>query len=385
MINEFRKILLRGFYGIFSMLPVEDKIVLANISTGKLEGNLWFLYDEIKKSRSNYKTVLLLHKSQNDLTGKLCYLLEMIKGIYHLATCRYFIIDDYYYPVYAVKPKKETRVYQVWHACGAFKKFGYSTVDKTFGADKQFLSKIRIHSNYDKVLVSSNEVKKYYAEGFGIGEDTIISIGIPRTDLFFDTEGIEKIKVDLLKRYPEIGGRKIILYAPTFRGDSRFDARNEEKLDFSLMRECLGKEFILVLKLHPFVSQGFKISEELKDFVLDLSEREDINELMILSDLMITDYSSVVFEYSLLEKPMLFFAYDLEKYKIERDFYYEYEEFIPGPLVKDTREIIDAINKNQFDLEKIRNFKNKFFDYTDGKSTERFVAMLIEDRQVKNE
>ncbi|NTW71643.1 MAG: CDP-glycerol--glycerophosphate glycerophosphotransferase, partial [Eubacteriaceae bacterium] len=363
MINEFRKILLQVFYGIFSMLPVGNKIVLANISTGKLEGNLRFIYDEIKKSRRNYKTVLLLHKSQNDFKGKLLYLLAMIKGIYHLATCRYFIIDDYYYPVYAVKPKKETRIYQVWHACGAFKKFGYSTVEKTFGADKKFLSKIRIHSNYDKVLVSSNEVKKYYAEGFGISEESIISIGIPRTDLFFDTEKIEKIKTDLYNRYPEIRGKKVILYAPTFRGDSRFDARNEAKLDFNLMKESLGKEYILVLKLHPFVSKGFEVSEELKGFVLDLSEREDINELMLLSDLMITDYSSVVFEYSLLEKPMLFFAYDLEKYKIERDFYYDYNEFIPGPLVKDTREIIDAIHKNQFDLNKIRDFKNKFFDY----------------------
>ena len=115
----------------------------------------------------------------------------------------------------------------------------------------------------------------------------------------------------------------------------------------------------------------------MKDKVLNLTRYNDINDLLIITDVLISDYSSVIFEYALLEKPMIFFAYDLESYVDERNFYYNYEDFVPGPIVKTNDEIINLIKGDNFDLDKVRTFRNEFFEDIDGKSTERLVEFLI--------
>ena len=143
------------------------------------------------------------------------------------------------------------------------------------------------------------------------------------------------------------------------------------------MRQALGNEYIMIMKLHPFIKDSITITEENSDFIIDLSNEREINDLLFISDIMITDYSSVCFEYSLLNKPMIFFTYDLEEYIESRDFYYPFETFVPGPIVRSTDEIIDIITNNNFDLKRVEEFKNKFFSNLDGKSTKRVVDMLI--------
>nr|WP_225877754.1 CDP-glycerol glycerophosphotransferase family protein [Alkalibacter mobilis] len=362
------------------MLPVRNKITLANLSTGKLDGNLKYIYEELLRQDTGHEVKLFLHKSQDDFNGKIVYLMRMIQAAYHIATSSFFIVDDYLYPLYVVKPKDETTVVQVWHACGAFKKFGYSVVDKSFGVGKSFLEKVKIHSNYDCVLVSSKEVAKHYADGFHMDINKIISIGIPRTDIFFDEEKKEQIIKKLRNKYDIFGDKKLLLYASTFRGNSRFDAKGGCNLDMEDLKKQLGDDHVLILKLHPFVSQGFQMDDKYSDFAIDLSKDEDINELMILSDILITDYSSVVFEFALMEKPMVFYAYDLESYMDERDFYYNYEDFIPGPIARDQDELAKIIKNDVWDMDKIRQFKDKFFDYKDSGSTKRFIDKIIKGR-----
>ena len=182
----------------------------------------------------------------------------------------------------------------------------------------------------------------------------------------------------LLKRvlsiYPHLENKKIVLYAPTFRGNSQSDAKMPLNFDIERVANELPEDYILALKTHPFVKDSIEIKN---NKIVDLSDYDIINDILILTDLLITDYSSVVFEYALLERPMIFYADDLENYEHERDFYYKYEDFVPGPIVKNTEELIEVLKTNNYDYEKIRAFKNKFFDYTDGKSSERFVDKII--------
>jgi CDP-ribitol ribitolphosphotransferase len=378
MVNKLRKGLVAIAYRLFRPLPMKKRILLANFTTGSLNGNLGFLYEELINRGKEDQVVLLLHRSRSSLLGKLRYVWHMVKAAYYMATSKVLVVDDYFYPLYVIQPKPETFVVQVWHACGAFKKFGYSVLDKSFGATRTFVETVPIHTHYDQVIVSSRYVAKYYAEAFNMGIEKIVATGIPRTDLFFDEQKKKSIVELLREACPKIKGRKVILYAPTFRGDSRFNATGGFALDLEKMKDALAQDWILLTKLHPYAAADFPKAWADDDFVLDLSQKENINELLLLTDVLITDYSSVVFEGALLEKPMLFFAHDLDEYVKERDFYEPYEAFIPGPLARDTEEVIRLLNQDAWDMERIRRFKATYFEQTDGQATRRLVDTLLQ-------
>lgn len=369
------KYILRIIYYVSYIIPVKKRVVFATYRKDSMEGNFKYIYDELQKKAPHLKCKFLYKKFDKGIKGKIIYFLHMMKATYYIATSAYFIIDDFYFPVYVVnKLRKGTEVEQVWHACGAFKKFGFSILDKSFGADNNYVKQIPIHINYNHVLVTSEEVKKHYADAFNMSEENIVPIGVPRTDLFFDEDMKKEAKKRVLSIYPQLKNKKIVLYAPTFRGNSQSDAKMPLNFDIERVANELPEDYILALKTHPFVKDSIEIKN---NKIVDLSDYDIINDILILTDLLITDYSSVVFEYALLERPMIFYADDLENYEHERDFYYKYEDFVPGPIVKNTEELIEVLKTNNYDYEKIKAFKNKFFDYTDGKSSERFVDKII--------
>lgn len=299
----------------------------------------------------------------------------MMRATYYMATSEFFLIDDFYFPVYTVKLRNGTEVVQVWHACGAFKKFGYSTLDKNYGANNDYIKHIPIHTNYSHVLVSSKEVAKYYAEAFNMDEENIDPIGIPRTDIFFDSKKHEEVKLKLYNKYPKLKDKKLILYAPTFRGTSQANARLDIDFDLEKVLENMPFNSILGLKMHPFVKT--RIDDTKYENLIDLSDYDNINDILIISDMLVTDYSSVVFEYSLLERPIIFYSPDRDLYKEERDFYYDYDEFVVGPIINTTDGLISVINEGDFNKKRIKAFKEKFFDNLDGKSSKRFVDTII--------
>ena len=369
------KYLLRIVYYFSYIFRVKKRIVFATYRNDTMNGNFKYIYYEIKSRDLDYECVFLYEKFNRGIKGIIKYFGHMMKATYYMATSEYFLIDDFYFPVYTVnKLRKNTEVVQVWHACGAFKKFGFSILDKSFGADNNYVKYIPIHTNYSHVLVSSKEVAKYYAEAFNMSEDNIDPIGIPRTDIFFNESMKKKARDNVYSKYPSLKGKNIVLYAPTFRGNSQSDAKMDISFDVEKVVNELPEDYVLALKMHPFVKDSINIKN---DRIIDLSDYPAINDILIMTDLLITDYSSIVFEYSLLERPMIFYADDLDSYEHERDFYYPYESFVPGPIVKNTEELIDVLNNNSCDYDKIRDFKNKFFDYTDGLASKRFVDRII--------
>ncbi len=369
------KYLINIVYVCSSVLPIQKRVVFATNRTEQLSDNFKYIYEEMQLQKVEYQSLFLLKKMGFGWKGRLQYLLHLLKATYYLATSKYFLIDDFYFPVYVVKLRKGTEVVQTWHACGAFKKFGYSILDKEYGADNNYVKYVPIHKNYSHVLVSSQEVVPYYAEAFNMEASNIRSLGIPRTDLFFkDTlqkEAVEKV----YQRFPALKDKKLILYAPTFRGATQADMHMNIPFEINQVLEILDEDTILGLKMHPFVRD----LPDLSDYsnIIDLSEYPEVNDLLLVADILITDYSSLVFEYSLLERPMIFYAHDKEMYIKERDFYYEYEAFIPGPLVQTTEELIKVLNQQTYDYEKIHLFKTKFFDDVDGRASERFVKQIL--------
>ena len=171
----------------------------------------------------------------------------------------------------------------------------------------------------------------------------------------------------------------MILYAPTFRG-SVGRASSPDRLDIPAMKRELGDRFILLVKHHPFVKAKDRpvIPADCADFAFDITDSLSIEELLTAADVCITDYSSLVFEYSLFEKPLLFFTYDMQEYLDERGFYYPIREMMPGPVCSTTQELTEVLKTPdaEFDLARVREFKYRFMSGCDGHATARILQLM---------
>ncbi|EKT8892851.1 glycosyltransferase [Listeria monocytogenes] len=363
----------RNFYArriafpIYKLGKKERKIIFLTNKHDVLADSFKAVYDEIILQKPDYKVVGYLKQPQRTI-------LELLKMYKDIATAEYIFLDDYYRQIYGLTLRKDSEVIQLWHAAGAFKKFGFSSIGYADSNTESF--ERDAHKNYSKVVVSSSEIVPFYAEAFDVDEKNVLPLGVPRTDRFFNEEYKAYIKNVFEGKYPALKNKKVITYAPTFRGGPGERQQFVMNLNIRRLAEQLGDEYVLVLKMHPSVVRGVGIPFDLQEFAFNMSN-EDINDVLINTDILITDYSSVVFDFSIMEKPVLFYAYDLEGYLGERNFYYNYEEFVPGPIVRTNEELIGTIKANDFDLEKVRVFKERFFDDLDGNSAKRIVKELI--------
>ena len=302
---------------------------------------------------------------------------EMLK---ELATAKYVFVDDASLILSSIPLRKETVAINLWHACGAFKKFGRSTAELKFGSSAATLDKYPNYGNLTHVTVSSPEVIWAYEEAMHLPKGIVKATGVSRTDQFYDKEFVESRKQKLYEIMPEAKGKKVILYAPTFRGHVA-TASSPDRIDFERFCRELCNEYVIVCKHHPFVKNPPIIPEELQHFARDLTKYLSIEDLLCCADICISDYSSLVFEYSLFEKPMIFYAYDYDNYCDWRGFYYDYSEFTPGPVVQTEDELLNSIKNidTQFDKQKVIDFKEKFMGSCDGHATERIIALMKEN------
>lgn len=293
-----------------------------------------------------------------------------------LAQADVILLDDYQPIIYRLPPAPGQRIVQLWHASGAFKTVGYSRIGKPGGPSPFW----RRHKNYTHAIVSGRHDVRHYAEAFGLPEERVIPTGIPRMDRFFDPAHREASIVRAGDAFPQIRGRFVILFAPTFRGAGPRSARYDyEQIDWATLHAaCVAKNAVVIVKMHPFVREPAPIPHHLRDRLVDGTRTAmDVNDLLFAVDLLITDYSSIVFEFSTQLKPMLFFAYDLEAYVATRDFYVPFEEFVPGRIARTFGEVVTAIERDDYEAEKVPVFRSRHFDHLDGGATDRVIDELI--------
>jgi len=378
LVLTIRIVLVRVAFAVARRLPLRSRVVLATAHAARLAGNLAAIRDDLGTRRPAVPIVVLAHRPATGLGGRLVAAWQAVVAGYYLATSRVFIVDDYFFPIYVVKPRPGTTIIQTWHACGAFKKVGYSVLDKTFGVDEALARRVRIHSNYDICLVASQAAAPHYAEAFRQPLERFVSrLGIPRTDVFFGEERLAQTREAVRRRYALPEGRSVLLYAPTFRGDSVTDARATDDLDLHMLRETLGDDHVLLIRLHPFIRSRTVIGPELAGFAIDVSDHPDINELMLVSDVLVTDYSSAIYEFALLGRPMVFFAPDYEAYEAERGFYFDYRTGVPGPIFETSEALAEYIRAGDFDIDQVDRFRAASFDVADGQSAARVTDELI--------
>lgn len=308
------------------------------------------------------------------------YLRNCIAVVKQVAVAEVVFLDDASDVISCISLRPQTRIVQLWHACGAFKKWGMSTARLKFGGSREDLLRHPFYKNLSLVTVSSPDVSWAYVEAMGLEDcsDIVKPLGVSRTDRFFEDDfrlAACKAIADLI---PNVAKKKILLYAPTFRGRVN-SAEGPNALDISALNDALGEKYILLIKHHPYVKNPPPVPLGCENFAFRISNEFPMSELLCVADICISDYSSLVFEYSLFSRPMIFFAYDIDEYKDWRGFYYDYDQLTPGPVFQTTGEIIDYILdlEDQFDQNKVKLFREKFMSSCDGRSTDRICKEVF--------
>ncbi len=376
-----RKVLFPAIYHFYALKPIEDdKVIFMEIRFSELTDSYVEIFNELI---CNYNLNIHCHFFQQGTVAKNIELKKQIDFIKDAATAKYLIYNDSSDTQGSFKVRKGTKVLNTWHAAGAFKKFGFSTANKIFGGSQKEKEIYNLHPKYDIVTVSSPEIVWAYIEAMGKEKepDSIKPLGLSRSDVFYRQSFIDAAFEHLYDVLPQAKGKKVILYAPTFRGTPR-KAITPDMLEVGAFYEKFHEDYVLIFKHHPLVSTKPMIPAAYSDFAIDLSDMLTISELLCVSDICITDYSSLIFEFSIFERPMLFFAYDLANYFDWRGFYYNFDELTPGPVCFTNAEMIDYISNvdKLFDKEAVHAFRERFMSSCDGHATERIMNEFFGDR-----
>lgn len=374
---NFRKFIFHGVFQIAKKTRTtkRNRVLFTSDSRGSMSGNLEFVYNEMLRQGLD-KKYRISQIFKPNITERRNFF-DKFRFPYLLGKSDYIFVDDFHPLLYTVEFQADQEIIQVWHAVGAFKTVGFSRAGKRGGPFFDSLN----HRCYTKAYVSSETDIPFYAEAYGIKEEYVIPTGVPRTDVLFNTEYANKIKNQMREEYPFINNKKVILFAPTFRGNGHKTAHYPFfKIDFErFARYCQENNAVVLFKMHPFVKNKLVIPEKYTSYFFDVSNSREVNDILFITDILISDYSSLVYEFSAFKKPMIFYAFDLEDYISTRDFYEPYEDFVPGKIVENFDELMESLEQNDFNQEKVPKFLKKHFKYQDGKSSERLVDHLFKE------
>ena len=247
---------------------------------------------------------------------------------------RWFIVDNAYLPIHLLPHRRGTTVIQVWHAVGALKRFGWDTSQPLGDPERRFL-----HRYYDWVVCSAERSRRPYAAAFRSVLERVLPLGTPRVDAFADPAAVAVARERILERYPALAGKRVVLVAPTFRGRG-VAKRAGTGLDAVALRAALPDDHLLVLKTHPNLDPAATANA---GFDLVIDRQVDLNEVLVAADVVVTDYSSSIFEWALLRRPLVLFVPDLEAYEADPGMYLDYRTGMIGSLVVDTAGVADAV------------------------------------------
>ncbi|MDF2539548.1 MAG: hypothetical protein K0S76_2569 [Herbinix sp.] len=303
-----------------------------------------------------------------------------IRYAYYLARSKYYVFNGRQ-PEW-IRKRKGNVFLQTWHGT-PLKRLVFDMEDIS-SATPRYKQQVYKQSRAWDYLIAPNQYSSDIFRRCFMYDKVMLETGYPRNDILHDRNK-EEISRAIKDKLGIPRDKKTILYAPTWRDDEYYTKGRYKfslKLDMQLLIEKLGSEYVILLRTHYFIADSLDVTG-LEDFAYNLSKYDDISELYLISDILITDYSSVFFDYANLKRPMLFFTYDLEKYRdILRGFYIDIEEELPGPLLFTTEEIVSAIeNIDQLSekyQEKYKAFYDKFCSWEDGQAS-RKVAEAVFD------
>jgi CDP-ribitol ribitolphosphotransferase len=349
--------------------PRGNRILFASERRTSMEGNLARVHERLIERGLDSRYELRFSFRIPSTTS----FWSTVRAIYLLATSDIVMVDDYFGLLAGLRFAPDTKIIQLWHAGSGFKSIGYSRFGG-YGSPGM----ANAHRKYTYAITGSKHLIPVYAEAFGIEESAVVATGLPRIDTFLDKERAQKIVAGFFEQNPDLAGKRIILFAPTFRGRGIEDAYYDySRIDFATLYEICGETSVVLFRMHHFVTEPLPIPPEYADRLRDFASFPETNDLLQVVDVLITDYSSVIYEFCLLGKPMLFYAYDKDTYSVVRGFHRDYETIAPGKICTTFDELAKALQNEDYDMSKLEAFRRENFDYVDTGSADRVIDWLV--------
>lgn len=373
----------------YKLIPIDEKMVIFISFHGRgYSDNPRAIYEEMRREErfKDYKFIWFVkhHKSKNlDIPGAKIVEYFSFPYFYYMSKAKYWIINCKM-PTYICK--KEEQVYlQTWHGT-PLKRLGHDIIapeDATFY--RSGVSFEQMCSSYDEdvarynYMISPNKFcTEVFQTAFAIDRPRLIETGYPRND--FITNATDEEVVALKKKFGFPLDKKILLYAPTWRDNSYVTSGYtfELKADFHKWKEILGDEYIVVFKPHYLIINHYKDDKSLEGFLYSVPAEAEINELYVLSDMLVTDYSSVFFDYAVQDRPIYFYMYDLEEYKDElRGFYLDIYTELPGKVYEDEKAMLEDIKNEVYDYSFLKEFNERFNSEQTGNCAKKAIDIVF--------
>lgn len=363
-------------------VKVDKNLILFESGVGKQYADSpRVIYEEIVRQNLPYKKVWVyngLLPIKDEHTRRISRLSP--KYYYYLAKAGYWV-NNQNFPTYLDKNKKTTYL-QTWHGT-PLKKMQFD-MDHVTGRDDGYLSRVHHATQTWDYLISPSEYATNAFRSAFRYDGEVLQTGYPRNDIFYQDH--EQIKEKVMNKLNLPRDKKIVLYAPTFRDNQTAGKKGKFsfklELDLQRMQEALGDDYIVLLRMHVVVSNSLTIPEEYREMFKNVSKYPDIQELYLISDVLMTDYSSVMFDFANTKRPILYYTYDFADYRDNlRGFYIDFEAEAPGPLLETTDEVIHAlqnIEEVQRDYAtKYDAFQEKYCSLEDGEATKRVVEKIF--------
>ena len=391
MIRKIKRIVIRCFKivykGMQKVVSVDDKTVIFISFHGRgYTDNPKYIHQEmLKQSRfDDYRFVWAVKKPKTtEIERSKVIRYNSLSYFYYMCKAKYWIVNCKL-PKHI--QKKENQFYlQTWHGT-PLKRLAHDIVEvenQTFY--RSGMNRKQMTDTYDNdvskynYMIAPNEFSfEVFQSAFRINPERLIKTGYPRNDFLTNikAEEIDEIKA----RFHIPANKKVLLYAPTWR-DNSYNTRGytfELKADFHRWKEVLGDEYIVLFKPHYLIINKFEGDESLKDFVISVDANADINDLYVISDVLVTDYSSVFFDYANLNRPMYFYMFDLEEYADElRGFYFDIYETMPGDIISNEEDLLQKIKEGNYDYSRLETFNQKFNEWQDGHASQRVLNLVF--------
>ena len=355
------KALLNILYCPFKLLKRKRKILFLSRQSNKLSLEYSILIDSLKHRDNSIKIKTITKKIEKNIPSLISNFFLLFNQMYHLATSKIIITDGYSIPISVLKHNKGLTIIQLWHANGIIKKIGLQTLKKRSKKATQLALKMNMHKNYDYVISSSEKTSIVFSKAFGVKLNKILNYGTPTLDYIYNHKN-NKSK-EIKKKYHLNNNKKIIVYLPTYRKEPTNYKEIIDKIDFN--------KYQLIIKKHPIDNTEINTNNiiVIKKFIAE--------DIISVADYVISDYSNVVFEALLSGKETYCYIYDYEQYKKEFGFNIDLKKEFKNFSFAEFSDIINEIEKDNYNFQEAKKFVNKYVENFDGKSTKRITNFLL--------
>ena len=360
------RFILNIIYFFMKLRPTRPgKIVFLSRQSDEISEDFRMVQKELLEKEEWLQIVTVSSRLEGENSGGLLkFGKATLKSMFEIANAGVVVLDSYWPAVSILKHKPQMKVIQMWHAMGKIKQSGYQTLGKASGRSREIAELMKMHRGYDYIIAGGSAWNPYYAASFDTTYDKLKNYGLPRIDKLLSERDSSKQAV--LEAYPEIQGKRVILYAPTFR-------RNIEGSWTGLYNALKGG--ILVVKAHP--NQKLEITEEMRQNGVMTMDEFKSGDILSTADYLITDYSAIAVEGAVLGIKTLYYVYDYDEYREKNGMNIDLFNEMPHSTFRSADELCNVIKSDAYDMDELKAYQVKFLPEELGTSTEKIANLIL--------